>query len=63
MGCAKCVARVQSALNALDGVSEASVSLEKANAEVEYDPAKTSLEQMRAAVEEAGYQLIVEDAK
>jgi Cu2+-exporting ATPase len=63
MGCAKCKARVENALNALAGVNEASVSLEDAQAVVDYDPAKTSLEQMRAEVENAGYQLIVEEAK
>lgn len=36
MGCAKCKARVENALNAVDGVNEACVSLEQAQAVVDY---------------------------
>ena len=63
MGCAKCKARVENALNATAGVNEARVSLENAQAIVDYDPAETSLEKMREEVEKAGYQLMVEEAK
>ena len=63
MGCAKCKARVENALNAIAGVNEARVSLENAQAIVDYDPAETSLEKMREEVEKAGYQLMVEEAK
>ena len=54
MGCAKCKARVENALNVIAGVNEAIV---------DYDPAETSLEKMREEVEKAGYQLMVEEAK
>ena len=63
MGCAKCKARVENALNAIAGGNEARVSLENAQAIVDYDPAETSLEKMREEVEKAGYQLMVEEAK
>lgn len=38
LGCAACVARVQGELKAVDGVTDASVSLASENAQVEYDP-------------------------
>ncbi|NTV12212.1 MAG: heavy-metal-associated domain-containing protein [Zoogloea sp.] len=55
MSCQGCVKNVTGALAALDGVSQAEVSLEKAQARVSYDPAKVSLDALRAAVEEAGF--------
>ncbi len=63
MGCAKCKARVENALNAVDGVNEACVSLEQAQAVVDYEPSKATPEQMRAAVEAAGYQLLIDQAQ
>jgi copper chaperone len=55
MSCGGCVRNVTGVLQALPGVVEASVSLDSASARVSYDPAKVSPEQMRAAVETAGF--------
>jgi copper chaperone CopZ len=52
INCANSVTRV---LRALPGVADASVSLTKARALVTYDPAQTSLDAMKRAIERAGY--------
>jgi Cu+-exporting ATPase len=57
MTCASCVRRIEKALNRVEGVREASVNLATEKARVVYDPSGASLEQMRAAVEKAGYRL------
>ncbi|MCK2089400.1 cation transporter [Thauera aromatica] len=55
MSCGGCVKNVTGVLKALSGVAEAQVSLENASATVRYDPAIVSLEALRAAVENAGF--------
>lgn len=55
MSGAGCVNIVTRALCALPGVAEADVSLTKARARVVYDPAQTSVEAMKQAIERAGY--------
>ena len=57
MTCGGCVRSVTSVLNALDGVAKADVSLEKNCAVVEYDAAKLSVDQLKHAVTEAGYEV------
>ena len=57
MTCSGCVRSVSSVLTALDGVVKADVSLDKACAVVGYDAAKLSLDQLKHAVEEAGYEV------
>lgn len=55
MTCMGCVGSVTRVLQAVDGVSEVSVSLEKAQAEVGFDPARAKREDLCAAVEGAGF--------
>jgi copper chaperone len=55
MTCTGCVGSVTRVLQALDGVAEVDVSLEKAQAEVSFDPARTRREDLCAAVEGAGF--------
>lgn len=55
MACGGCANSVTKALLAIDGVSEAEVSHVEASAKVQYDPARTTAEKLRAAVEAAGY--------
>jgi P-type Cu+ transporter len=57
MTCASCVRRVEKALNRVEGVQEASVNLATEKAHVAFDPSVASLDQLRAAVEKAGYAL------
>lgn len=55
MSCQHCVSSVEKALNGLDGVSECSVSLDEEKADIQYDDSKVNLNQLKKAIEEAGY--------
>jgi mercuric ion binding protein len=55
MSCGSCVSTVKKAATKVDGVSEAAVSLEKGEAEVAFDPAKTSIEEIAKAITKAGF--------
>jgi len=55
MTCMGCVSSVKRVLGNLGGVSQAEVSLEKAQATVSYDGAKTSLQEIKTAITDAGY--------
>jgi Cu+-exporting ATPase len=55
MTCASCVGRVERALRKVPGVSAASVNLAAQSASVEYLPGAVSVDDLRAAVEGAGY--------
>lgn len=55
MSCGGCVKNVTGVLQALSGVSGAEVSLADAAATVQYDPARISVEALREAVENAGF--------
>jgi copper ion binding protein len=56
MSCEHCVKHVTQALEGISGVESARVSLKHNNAEVEHSDA-VSLETMKAAVVEAGYEV------
>ncbi len=56
MTCMGCVGSVTRVLKAAPGVREAQVTLEPGQAKVEYDAALTSPAQLKAAVEDAGYE-------
>jgi Cu+-exporting ATPase len=58
MTCAMCVKTIESALGALDGVSQATVNLGAEKAYVTYSPRMVSVPQMKRAVEDAGYQFL-----
>lgn len=55
MSCGACVGHVTRALQALDGMQFAQVSLEANEAVVTYDPAKVQVDQMVQAIEDEGY--------
>ncbi len=57
MTCGHCSGTVTKALEAIDGVSKTDVSHEEDKATVEFDPSKTDLGALQAAVVEAGYTL------
>ena len=63
MGCAACVARVEGALKNAKGVCSASVSLASNSALVEYDASQTNPGELRKAVQEAGYDMLVEGSE
>ena len=54
MTCASCASRIERRLNALDGV-RASVNLATEKAAVSYDGSTVGVEELVAAVEDAGY--------
>lgn len=55
MTCGGCVRSVTRVLQGLAGVASAEVSLEQSAAQVSYDPAQVQPQQMRAAIEAAGF--------
>src|SRR3954470_6622886 len=55
MTCASCVRRVERALLKVEGVRQANVNLATEKANVVFDPARATLDELRAAVERAGY--------
>jgi copper chaperone len=57
MSCQGCVGSVMRVLKAIPGVQSVSVQLEPGRAEVAFDPARTRVEDLRRAVEDAGYGL------
>jgi len=57
MTCASCSAAVQRAVNKLDGVDHAEVNLATETLHVQYDESKLSFDEMKSAVENAGYGL------
>ena len=59
MGCAACVARVQGTIRNLQGVQECNVSLASNTAQVDYDPKAVTAADIKKAVQDAGYDLIV----
>jgi copper ion binding protein len=56
MSCEHCVKHVKEALENIAGVKSAKVNLKKKSAEVNHGD-EVSLDQMKAAVTEAGYEL------
>ena len=60
MSCASCAARVNKTLNGQPGVQEASVNYATATAQVVYDADECSPMILKAAVQNAGYDLLVE---
>lgn len=55
MTCASCVAHIEGALNELDGVTKATVSLATNTAKVEYVPTMVTVAQMKHAIRDVGY--------
>lgn len=61
MTCANCSAAVEKLLNRQEGVAKASVNLADSTAGIEFDPNIVSPERIKAAVQDLGYDMIVED--
>lgn len=60
MSCASCAARVDKTLNSLPGVYQATVNYATAVAQVEYNPEVCSDATLQSAVQDAGYDLLVD---
>ncbi len=61
LGCAGCAARVNRILGSQPGVTAANVNFASSTAQIEYDTEKCSLEDLRAAVQEGGYDILTDD--
>jgi len=57
MTCGGCVRSVTNVLKGVEGVARADVSLEQQRAEVDFDPQKVNVEQLKRAIEDAGYEV------
>ena len=55
MTCQGCVASVTRVLKAVPGVRDVQVTLEPGTAKVSYDAAQASVPALKAAIEDAGY--------
>ncbi len=62
MNCASCVAHVQKAAKAVEGVSDCQVSLSRGRAQVWFDPQKTDLAVVAEAISRGGYAAHIEQA-
>jgi len=62
MTCAACSNRVEKVLNKMDGV-DAQVNLTTEKATVDYDPEKTSIEEISNKIENIGYRVLTEKAE
>ena len=61
MSCAVCALNVETTLNACPGVKEAKVNFANGTVTVEYDAGTVKPEELKQAVEAAGYELMVEE--
>jgi len=56
MSCGHCQMRVKKAVEAVEGVKSADVSLQNKQVVLEYDEEKTNLKKVEDAIKEAGYE-------
>jgi copper chaperone len=58
MSCGHCVAAVKNAVGGLKGVKAVEVSLEKKQAEVEFDDSTVNFAAIKNAIEDQGYDVV-----
>jgi copper chaperone CopZ/YHS domain-containing protein len=58
MTCASCVANVEKALKSLPGIAQANVNFASEKAVVEYDPSAITEQDIKRAIERAGYNFL-----
>lgn len=56
LSCPSCVAKIEKAITALEGVQKAQVFFTTGRIEVEHDPEKTSADQILASIRSTGYE-------
>ena len=61
MTCASCVARVEKSIARIDGVQEVNVNLASEKASITIDKSEANYEEIKKAVEEAGYKINFSD--
>ena len=55
MSCGHCEMRVKKAVESVEGVQKAEVSLRNKQVDIEYDERKANLEKVKDAIREVGY--------
>ncbi|PJF01243.1 heavy metal translocating P-type ATPase [Prevotella intermedia] len=63
MACSACSANVERKLNSLNGVTSASVSLSSRTALIDFNPDEISLEDLKAAINAIGFDLVIEEGR
>ncbi|WP_245543589.1 heavy metal translocating P-type ATPase [Methanoplanus limicola] len=63
MHCAACAVNLKKALNGLEGVSEADVSIGTESAVISFDPEKTDINKINETVKRSGYGLLEDEIK
>ena len=58
MTCNHCKAAVENAIRQLSGVESANVDLQKKTVTVQYDESQVSVQQMKEAISEEGYEVV-----
>ena len=58
MSCAHCKTAVEEELGKLSGVEHSNADLEKGTVEVRYDEGEVTTDDLRGAIEEAGYTVV-----
>lgn len=58
MSCEHCVKAITKAVGALPGIGGVSVDLKGGTVAVEYDPAKSPLDKIKAEIEDQGYEIV-----
>ena len=61
MTCGHCQKRVADAISSLEGVESVEVDLESESATVSFDPQKISLDDIKGAIQKAGYSTEIEE--
>ncbi|MBS4097389.1 MAG: heavy-metal-associated domain-containing protein [Sulfuricella sp.] len=57
MSCMGCVSSVKNVLEPLDGVAKVDITLEGGKVVIEFDSAKVQPDQLKAAINDAGYEV------
>ena len=57
MTCMGCVTSIEKVLEKIAGVSDSDISLKKKQAKIQYDPERTSINKLKEAIVEAGFEI------
>jgi copper chaperone len=58
MTCMGCVNSIKNILKNVSGIAQSEVTLDPAQATIQYDPAHTSLNQLKEAIIDAGFEVM-----
>ncbi|WP_309090731.1 copper chaperone CopZ [Domibacillus sp.] len=58
MSCGHCVKAVEGSVGKLEGVESVTVSLENNQVDVKYDESKVTLDQIKEAIDDQGYDVV-----